>query len=181
MFIGVNDCSRIERGASTNPSDVELEVLIRGMTGEAYAPELLVLPRGIKALCEDQGMRTAILASLPTLDGGSLAVRQVRGDPNRGIQIPGASPDSPRRADPSPGQSSHGAPTPSGREKEPEVASSRSSRDYEKDRSQRLRCGDGSFVGEPAPKRPRKLESGGGMGQSSSRALRLPPHHHKQP
>jgi hypothetical protein len=54
------------------------------MTGEAYAPELLVLPRGIKALCEDQGMQTAILASLPTLDDGGLAVRQVRGDPNRG-------------------------------------------------------------------------------------------------
>jgi hypothetical protein len=44
MFTGVNDCSRIVRGAGTN------------LTGEAYALELLVLPRGIKALCEDQGM-----------------------------------------------------------------------------------------------------------------------------
>jgi hypothetical protein len=75
MFTGVNDCSRIERGAGTDLTDVELEVLIRGMTSEAYAPELLVLPRGMKALCEDQGMRTAILASLPTLDDGGLAVR----------------------------------------------------------------------------------------------------------
>jgi hypothetical protein len=88
MFIGVNDCSRIEHGAGTDLSDAELEVLIRGMTGEAFAPELLVLPRGISALCEDQGMRMAILASLPTLDDGGLAVRQVRGDPNRGIRIP---------------------------------------------------------------------------------------------
>jgi hypothetical protein len=55
MFTGVNDCSRIKRGAGTDLTDVELEVLIRGMTGEVYAPELLVLPRGIKALCEDQG------------------------------------------------------------------------------------------------------------------------------
>jgi hypothetical protein len=102
MFTGVNDCSKIECGASTNLFDAELEVLIWGMTGEAYAPELLVLPRGIKALCEDQGMWTAILASLPTLDNGGLAVRQVRGDPNRGIRIPSTSPDSPRRADPSP-------------------------------------------------------------------------------
>jgi hypothetical protein len=47
MFIGVNDCSRIEHGAGTDLSDAELEVLIRGMTGEVYAPELLVLPRGI--------------------------------------------------------------------------------------------------------------------------------------
>jgi hypothetical protein len=43
------------------------------MIGEAYTPELLVLPRGIKALCEDQGMRMAILASLHTLDDGGLA------------------------------------------------------------------------------------------------------------
>jgi hypothetical protein len=41
------------RGASSDLSGAELEVLIRAMTGEAYAPELLVLPRGIKALCED--------------------------------------------------------------------------------------------------------------------------------
>jgi hypothetical protein len=34
-----------------------------------------VLPRGIKALCEDQAMRMAVLASLPTLDEGGLAVR----------------------------------------------------------------------------------------------------------
>jgi hypothetical protein len=110
MFTGVNDRSKIEHGAGTDLTDVELEVLIRGMTGEVYAQELLVLPRGIKALCEDQGMWTAVLASMPTLDDGSLAVQQVRGDPNRGIQIPSASLDSPRRADPSPGGSSHGAP-----------------------------------------------------------------------
>jgi hypothetical protein len=128
MFTGVNDFSRIERGAGMDLSDAELEVLIRGMTGEAYAPKLLVLPRGINALCEDQRMRTAIQASLPTLDDGGLAVWQVRGDPNRGIWIPGASPDSPRRVNPNSGQSNHGAPAPSGRGKEPEAGSSRSSR-----------------------------------------------------
>jgi hypothetical protein len=53
MFTGVNDCSRIVRGAGMDLSDGELEVLIRGMTGEAYTPELLVLLKGIKALCED--------------------------------------------------------------------------------------------------------------------------------
>jgi hypothetical protein len=53
MFTGVNDCSRIECRAGTDLSDVELEVLIWGMTGEVYAPELLVLPRRINALCED--------------------------------------------------------------------------------------------------------------------------------
>jgi hypothetical protein len=75
MFTGVNDYSRIVRGAGSDLSNVELEVLIRVMTGEAYAPESLVLTRGIKALCEDQAMRMAALASLPTLDEGILAVR----------------------------------------------------------------------------------------------------------
>jgi hypothetical protein len=97
-------------------------------------------------------VRTVILASLPTLDDDGLAVRQVRGDPNRGIQIPGASPDSPRCTDPSPDGSSHGALTASGKGKEPEAASSRSSQDRKEDRSRRLRRGDRSFMGDPAPK-----------------------------
>jgi hypothetical protein len=63
------------------------------MTGEVYTPKSLVHLRGIKALCEDQAMRSAVLASMLTLDEGSLAVRQVGGDPNHGIQIPGTSLD----------------------------------------------------------------------------------------
>jgi hypothetical protein len=56
MFTGVNDCCRIVRGAGSELSSTELEVLIRAMTGEAYTRESLVLPRGIKDLCEDQAM-----------------------------------------------------------------------------------------------------------------------------
>jgi hypothetical protein len=75
MFTGVNDCCRVVRSVGTDLSSVELETSIRVMTGEAYTPESLVLPRGIKALCEDQTVRSAILASMPTLDEGGLAVR----------------------------------------------------------------------------------------------------------
>jgi hypothetical protein len=141
MFTGGNDCSRIVRGAGSDLSGAELEVLIRAMTGETYGPELLVLLRGIKALCEDQAMRMAVLALLPTLDEGGLVVRQVRGDPNRGIRIPGTS-LSQQHADPSPVWSSHEGSAPSGKEKVPEAASSRSSRDREEDRSRRLRHDD---------------------------------------
>jgi hypothetical protein len=109
MFTGVNDCNRIMHGAGSDLSSVELEVLIRAMTGKAYA---------------DQAMRTAVKASLPTLDEGGLAVWQVRGDPKRGIRIPGTSPDSHQRADPSPGGSSHGGPAPSGKKKALEAATS---------------------------------------------------------
>jgi hypothetical protein len=115
MFTGVNDCCKVVRGVGTDLSNTELETSIRVMTGEAHTPESLVLPRGIKALCEDQAMRTAVLASMPTLDEGGLAVRQVGGDPNRGIRIPGTSPDSEQRADQGPGASCHGGPAPAGR------------------------------------------------------------------
>jgi hypothetical protein len=94
MFTGVNDYYRIVRRAGTDLSGAELEASIRVMTGETYTPESLVLSRGIKTLCEDQAMRTAVLVSMPTLDEGGLAVRQVEGDPNRWIRIPSTSPDS---------------------------------------------------------------------------------------
>jgi hypothetical protein len=174
MFTGEKDCSRIVRGAGSKLSGAELEVLIRAMTGVAYAAESLVLPRGVKVLCEDQAMRTAVLALLPTLDKGGLVVRQVGGDPNHGIRIPGTSPDGHKRADRSPGGSCHGGLAPTGKEKVPEAATSRSSRNRKEDRSRRLRRGDGSFMGEPTPKHQKMTESGG---QSSSRAPPQPPHH----
>jgi hypothetical protein len=87
MYTGPNDCCRIARGPGTDLTRAELEASIQAMTGEAYTLESLILPRGIKALCEDQAMRSAVLASMPTLDKGGLAVRQVGGDPNHGIQI----------------------------------------------------------------------------------------------
>jgi hypothetical protein len=154
------------------------------MNCETYTLEALVLPRGIKALFEDQAIRSAVLASMPTLDEGGLAVRQVGGDPNRGIQIPGASPDRQQRADQGPGGPSHGGPGPAGKGKEkvpvPEhhhkhntgatlnqrddeaqgAATTRSSQE-EGSRSQRLQRGDGSFMGESAPKRQKTAEPGG--------------------
>jgi hypothetical protein len=52
--------------------------------------EYLILPQDILVLCDDPGLRTAVLATLPTLDESDVAVRQTGGrDPLRGIQIPG--------------------------------------------------------------------------------------------
>jgi hypothetical protein len=63
---------------------------VKGVTGESFVAESLILPEGISPLCDDQGLRTAILDSLPTLDESGVAVRQTGGrDPHRGIQIPG--------------------------------------------------------------------------------------------
>jgi hypothetical protein len=122
MYTGPNDCCRVTRGPGIDLTRAELGASIRAMTGDTFSLESLVLPRGIKALCEDQAMRSAVLESMPTLDEGGLAVRQIGGDPNRGIHIPGTSPDRQQRADQGPGGSSHGGPAPAGKGKgkEPE-------------------------------------------------------------
>jgi hypothetical protein len=140
-------------------------------------------PKRDQGLCKDQALRSAVLALMPTLDEGGLVVRQVGGDPNRGIHIPGTSPDRQQRADQGPGGSSHGGPAPAekgkGKEPEPErrhkqnvgatptwrhdeargAATIRSSQE-EGSRSWRLQHGDGSFVGEPAPKRQKTAKAG---------------------
>jgi hypothetical protein len=125
---------------------------------------------------------------MPTIDEGGLAVRQVGGDPNRGIHIPSASPDRQQRTSQGPGGASHGGPAPAGKGKEKELeperrhkqgvgaaparrvdeargAATAPSSQEEGSRSQRLQHGDGSYVGEPAPKRQKTAEA---VGQSSS-------------
>jgi hypothetical protein len=176
MYIGLNDCSRIVRGPGSEFTRAELEAALRAMTGEAFSPESLVLPSGVKALCEDRALRSSVLASMPTLDKGGLAVRQLGADPNRGLQIPGATPDRQQRTSEGLGEPRTGGPAPGGKWKEkvpvPEhrhkenagtapaqrsdeaqgAAPARSSQ-AEGSKSRRLQRGDGSLVGELAPKR----------------------------
>ena len=61
------------------------------MDGAATIPEHLIIPQDVVPLCEDSRLRTAVLATLPTLDDGGLAAHQTGGDPDRGIRILGAS------------------------------------------------------------------------------------------
>jgi hypothetical protein len=87
-FTGPNDIGRIQRGSGTDLSWEELELLVKGITGESFVSESLILPQGIPALYDDPGLRTAILAMLPTLDESGVAVRQTGGqDPHCGIRI----------------------------------------------------------------------------------------------
>jgi hypothetical protein len=89
-FTGLNDLGRIHRGPSTDLSWEELELLVKVVTGESFVLETLIPPKGVPPLCDDQGLRAAILAWLPTLDKSGMVVRQTGGrDPHRGIQIPG--------------------------------------------------------------------------------------------
>jgi hypothetical protein len=59
-------------------------LLVKGITGESFITESLILPQGISALCDDPGLRTAILATLPTFDESGMEVHQTSGwDPHR--------------------------------------------------------------------------------------------------
>jgi hypothetical protein len=69
----------VQRGPGTDLSWDELEVLVKGITSESFIPESLILPKGISALCNDAGLRTAILVTLPTLDESGVTVRQTGG------------------------------------------------------------------------------------------------------
>jgi hypothetical protein len=74
-FTGPNDIGRIQRGPGTDLSWEELELVVKGITGESFVPKSLILPQDIPALCDDPGLRTAVLATLPTLDESGVAVR----------------------------------------------------------------------------------------------------------
>jgi hypothetical protein len=99
-FSGSNDPGRVLRGPGTDLSWEELELLVKGITGESFVVESFILPEGIPLLCDDQWLRTAILDSLPTLDESGIAFCQTGGrDPHRGIQIPGVPARGSRPAD----------------------------------------------------------------------------------
>jgi hypothetical protein len=157
-FTDPNDIGRIQRGLGTDLSWEELEVLVKGITGESFVPESLILPEGIPALCDDAGLRLVNLATLPTLDECGVAVRHTGGrDPHRGIQISDAPDGGPQTIGVAPsapiGASHVLAVAPHPLDKGKGAASSSfapgSAEMLEEERRHRLRCADGSFVLDP--------------------------------
>jgi hypothetical protein len=148
-FTGSNDLGRIQRGPGTDLSWEELELLVKGITGEAFVAESLIPPKGIPPLCDDQGLRAAILGWLPTLDESGVAVRQTGDrDPHRGIEISGVPDGGSQPADASSG-ARPATLSPSDKGKGAACSSSAPgcSMRSEGERRHRLRRADGSFVG----------------------------------
>jgi len=168
-FTGLNDYSRTHRGEGSDLTQEALEVLVRAVTGEAFVPEHLILPQGVVPLCEDSRMRTAVLATLPTLDDGGLAARQTGGNPDRGLRIPGASGDQaiPSAAGSGPTTKGKQAMAGSFATSGPSQARSSSGASSGEAGRRRLHRGDGTPVTESAAKRQR---TAAGAGQGSSRA-----------
>jgi hypothetical protein len=124
---------------------------VKGITGESFVPESLILPQGILALCDDLGLRTAILATLPTLDESGVAVRQTGGrDPHHGIRISDAPAGGPQTAGMAPSASA-AAPRPLDKGKGAVGSSSApgGTGGSEEERRRRLRHADGSFISDP--------------------------------
>jgi hypothetical protein len=87
-FTVPNNIGRIQREPGTDLSWDELAVLVGGTTRETFVPESLILPQNIPALYDDPGLRTTILATLPTLDESGVVVRQTSDrDPHHEIRI----------------------------------------------------------------------------------------------
>jgi hypothetical protein len=185
-FTGLNDLGRVHRGPDTDRSWEELELLVKGITGESFVAETLIPPERIPPLCDDQGLRAAILDWLPTLDERGVVVRQTGGwDHHRGIQISGVPAGGSRPTD----AGSRAPPVAlSPSDKGKEVASSSSapggSERSKGERRHRLRRADGSFVtdlpldsGVPQ-KRQRTaggVEEAGSPTQGSQRRVSPPP------
>jgi hypothetical protein len=157
-FTGPNDIGRIQRRPGTDLSWEELELLVKGITSESFVPESLILPQGIPALRDDPGLRTAILATLPTFDESGVVVRQIGGwDPHRGIRISDAPAGGPQPADVAPSAPAVAPSTPAAAprplDKGKGAASSSSAPGgtgvLEEERRRRLLRADGSFVSDP--------------------------------
>jgi hypothetical protein len=185
-FTGPNDIGRIQCRPSTDLSWDEVAVLVGGITGETFVPESLILPQNIPMLCDDPGLSTAILATLPTLDESGMAVRQTGGrDPDHGIWISDAPARGPQPAGMAP--SANPAVAPSPLDKGKGAASSASvpggSGGSEEERRRRLHRADGSLVSEP-PRSARGLQAGprrlapGPTARMGASVLRSRHHHH---
>jgi hypothetical protein len=150
-FTGPNDIDRIQRGPGTDLSWDKLEILVKGITGESFIPESLILPQGIPALCDDPWLRTTILATLPTLNESGMEVHQTGGrDPHRRIRISDAPAGGPQPVGVAPSAPAV-APRPLDKGKGAAGSSSAPGGTgvSEKERRRRLRRADRSFVSDP--------------------------------
>jgi hypothetical protein len=129
-----------------------------GITRETLVPESLILPQDITTLYDDPGLRTTILATLPTLNDSGVAVHQTGDrDPLRGSRIPGvlAGGTQPVSVVPSTNPAMAPSPLDKGKGAASSASARGSSGGSKEERRRRLRRTDESLVLESPEKRHR--------------------------
>jgi hypothetical protein len=79
MYTGVNDIMRLERRPGSSLDGELLAACLKALITDQFSAELAVPPTSCGAICLDQAARTALLATMPTLDDVDIAMVQ-RGD-----------------------------------------------------------------------------------------------------
>jgi hypothetical protein len=141
---------------------------VKGISGESFVLESLILPQDIPVLCDDPGLRSAVLATLPTLDESGVAVRQTGGrDPHHEIRISDAPAGGPQSTDVAPSAPAV-APRPldKGKGAAGSFSAPGGTGGSEEERRHRLRRADGSFILDPQ----KRQRTAGGAEEAGSQA-----------
>jgi hypothetical protein len=88
-FTGLNDIGRIQREPGTDLSWEELELLVKGITGESFVPESLILPRASRRFVMIQGCkRRSWPRCRPSMRAAWQFIRLAVGTPSAGFGSP---------------------------------------------------------------------------------------------
>jgi hypothetical protein len=88
-FTGPNDIGRIQHGPGTDLSWEELELLVKGITGESFVPESLILPRASWRFVMIQGYeRRSWSRCRPSMRAAWRFIRLAVGTPSAGFGSP---------------------------------------------------------------------------------------------
>jgi hypothetical protein len=90
MYTGVNDIMRLDHGPGSSLDEVLLAASFKALTTNQFSAELMVPLVVCEPTYVNQGVSTALLATMPTLDDVDIAPVQ-RGDQSHGVVIPRAS------------------------------------------------------------------------------------------
>jgi hypothetical protein len=79
MYTRVNDIMRLDRGPGSSLDAALLVASLKALTTDQFSTELLVPAAVCEPIWANQAVRTALLATMPTLDDVNIALVQ-RGD-----------------------------------------------------------------------------------------------------
>jgi hypothetical protein len=73
IYTGVNDIMRLDRWPGSSLDEVLLDTSLKALTTDQFSAELVVAAAVYEPICANQAVRTALLATMPTLDDVDIA------------------------------------------------------------------------------------------------------------